>query len=47
MKRRLKMKVGDLSGRKIDWLGFGIHTSRQKRQIGVQCILEVFSSEMG
>ena len=39
--------VFDDFAKKIDWLGFGIHTSRQK-QVGVQCVSEVFPfDEMG
>ena len=37
---------GDFA-KKLDWLGYGIHTSPHKKQIDVQCVLEVFPSEMG
>ena len=31
----------------FDWLCVGIHTSPQRKQKGVCCVLEVFPSEMG
>ena len=42
---KAKFSTFDIFGdyaQKIDWLGFGIHISRQKKQIGVQFVLEVW-----